>query len=289
MGHESKRMQRDRIRRLVWAGWLMALAFGGWLKLLIWPDPYAASEATLAQVIGTFEGGVRGWPLLGLAGVWAAAVAAPAEGVALGRSARARPRSSCSRSPAPGWFLGRRSRALARRDQLPAVGRAVFAPLLPCRRLSSGAARLCAAAGSALVHERSRAGLAGRGASSSSCSARNHYMPELFRAARARGRRLAQRHGCRRRAFPWIHGTALDHWGLQLPGARRRKAAPRACSSGIAMPPPPPPLRPLGRAQPGRLQASRRFPRGWFRWGICPGCRRRIRGFARTASGFAPN
>ena len=121
-----------RSGRWVWAGWLVALALGGWVKLIVWPDNYAASEATVAQVMDTFAGGVRGLPLLGLAGVWAAGL------LLLPKAAHVRvDRARLARPDGGGLAaLGQRSPALARRAELPAVGRA--GRLSVCARDSLG-------------------------------------------------------------------------------------------------------------------------------------------------------
>jgi hypothetical protein len=81
---------------LGWAGWHAALAIGGIVKLKIWPDLYAAQEASLPKVLETFAGGVI--PCApGLLAAWTAA--------ALFLWMRAQPESqrarSCARAALP--------------------------------------------------------------------------------------------------------------------------------------------------------------------------------------------
>ena len=58
---------------LHWAAWFAILCLGGIAKLILWPDAYAAREASAQQVWMTFRWGVLWWPLFGLIALWLAA------------------------------------------------------------------------------------------------------------------------------------------------------------------------------------------------------------------------
>ncbi len=55
---------------IAYAAWSLLLSAGGIAKLFLFPDSYAASEASFGLVLYYFWGGVVGWPLLAIACVW---------------------------------------------------------------------------------------------------------------------------------------------------------------------------------------------------------------------------
>jgi len=62
----------QRAARLGWGFYHYLLAWGGIAKLLLWPDPYAAREATTGALLNTLTG-VVGFPILGMILAWIAA------------------------------------------------------------------------------------------------------------------------------------------------------------------------------------------------------------------------
>ena len=62
----------QRPARFGWGFYHYLLAWAGIAKLLLWPDPYAAREATTGALLNTLTG-VVGFPIIGIIGAWIAA------------------------------------------------------------------------------------------------------------------------------------------------------------------------------------------------------------------------
>jgi hypothetical protein len=73
LAHAQFREPERRGTLRAWAAWFAVLAIGGVLKLYIWPDDYAAREATWQNAFNAFLWGVMNWPLPGLLAMWLAA------------------------------------------------------------------------------------------------------------------------------------------------------------------------------------------------------------------------
>ena len=62
-----------RTALLGWAGWHALLCAAGIAKLFLWPDSYAAQEASVHRAWMAFRWGVLWWPFSGLVALWLAA------------------------------------------------------------------------------------------------------------------------------------------------------------------------------------------------------------------------
>ncbi len=69
----SRRNPPERQSLVLFALWCGLLSFVGILKLYLFPDSYAASEASFSKVIYYFRAGVLGWPLLAMVCILTAA------------------------------------------------------------------------------------------------------------------------------------------------------------------------------------------------------------------------
>lgn len=286
--------QRSRTGFL-WAGWMAALALGGIWKLALWPDNYAASEASWAQVMNTFLGGVIGWPLAGLLLVWAAAGLLSWN--AFGPSP-ANPRrfqwalGLIALAGACWWFWAaepyRWLGAVSYRRWIAPLSfpLLVAAGLELWRRTDGGAAPA-----PAVTRER---GLAGVAVAAVFLLVLGTQSLETHRLLGRLARELA---ACPTPWLPesalgWVHGTALDHWGLPAQVLVAQGREPRVllwnadAATAAAAAQPSVVLSPFDFKDPS---AS---PRSWFHWGDLPApppAGSPHLAHTPAASGFAPN